>query len=741
MTKDSPASWRALPLPLNVSRRAFVAGLGGIGALVLGPQVIRAASISAAGGHGAAPQFGAMLSIAPDDTISFVCPSSEMGQGTQETLARIVAEELDCNWDNVKVLLPWAQEEFNNPVFRRQLTADSRTTTGYYASLRNTGAAARAMLVDAAAARLGVAAGELSVAKGIISHQASGQSLTYGEVASDAALLAVPENPPLKSVADFTLIGGDSKRLDLLPKVTGTAEFGIDVTAEGMLVATVVLGPHPKAEIEASGIDDARSAPGVVDVVPVTGGYAVVADRFWRAKKAAEKITITSVSSAMDGLSNDVISQRLQAGFETEPAQPFPVLDLSGPVPTPIRNDLADVKAAIESAPRKLEASYEVPYLAHATMEPPCCAVQFTPDGGLYIRGPLQAPGDVRQLMADLTDIPLEKIRVEVTYLGGGFGRKWSNDFTIIAMQVAKALPGKLVKTIYTREQDMAADEYRPACAARSVVGIGDDGAILGMHSSIAAQSINAYHNRPGIPGLFDMTIAGLLIYGIYDFPNKHISFHQIKSLDVPIGFWRSVSLSQNGFFAESLMDEIALETGKDPYLMRRELMSDPRGVAVLDKAAEMIGWTDEKPANTGRGIAFSYTGNSYCAQAVEVEVADGKLALKRIVCAADCGLQIDPASIEAQVFGGMIFGLQAALWGGVQFEEGTVKTANFTDYRMPLLRDIPQVDVALIEGSDQLGPIGETATPGIAPAIVNAIADAGGPRIRTLPVSRELQI
>ncbi len=734
--------WAALPVPTNISRRGFVGLLGGAGALVLGPQVALSAEWSGDGVPEDAAQFGAMLSIAPDDQITIVVPSSEMGQGTQEALARIICEELDGDFDKVRVILPWADPAFNNPIFRRQLTADSRTTTGYYRSLRSTGASARAMLVQAAAARLGVEPATLSASRGIITHAARGQTLTYGEVASDAALLPVPAEVTLKPVKDFTVIGGASKRVDLRPKVTGEAEFGIDVVEPGMLVATVVLGPHPKAELEASGLDEAANSPGVVKVAPVNGGYAVIADKFWRAKKAAEKITLTATSSPNAGLNAEEISRRIEASFDDVEGVNFPDLNLSAFPPKMIPGDKEATLAALADAPQTIKARYEVPYLAHMTLEPVCCSAKFTEDGGLYIRGPLQAPGDIRQLASDLHGLPLEDIRVEVTYLGGGFGRKWSSDFTVIAMQAAKAMPGRLVKTIYTREQDIAADEYRPAFAARYEAGISETGELLGMYSQIAGQSVNTYHGRPGMPGIPDPTVASMLIYNAYDFPNKYIAFHETTDLNVPVGFWRSVALSQNAFFAESMIDEVARATGKDPYHFRREMLAkDPRFVAVLDKVAEMIGWDDEKPANVGRGIGLSYTTNSYAAQIAEVEVVDGALKLRRIVCANDCGLLIDPASVEAQVFGGMIFGLQAALWGGVNFEDGEVKSSNFTDYRMPILMDIPKVEVALIQGNDEPGPIGESATPPIAPAIVNAIADAGGPRIRHLPVSQHLQI
>ena len=738
MSSGALPQWQAV----NLSRRSFIAGLGGAGALVLAPQIAQGAAFSGAPGEDEAARFGAMLAIAEDGAVTFVCPSSEMGQGTQEALARIVAEELDCDWAGMRVILPWAEEAFNNPVFGRQLTADSRTVTGYYTALRRTGAAARAMLIQAAAERLGVAAGDLSASGGIVSHPASGRRIGYGALAAAAALLPVPAEPPLKQPVDFRLIGSTGQRLDLRPKVTGEAEFGIDVTGEGILTATLVLGPHPKAQVTATGLVEARAAPGVVAVVPVTGGYAVVASGFWKAKQAASKITLGVASSPLAGLDDDGVTARIEASFvEVEPFN-FPVMDFTVSPPAMTRGDKPQVLAAIEAAPRRIEARYEVPYLAHATLEPPCCTARLGEDGSLFVRGPLQGPGDIRKLMSEIHAIPMDKVRVEVTYVGGGFGRKWSSDFAMLAVEVAKAVPGRLIKTIYSRETDLQADEYRPACIARSAVGIGDDGRITAMHSRIAGQSINTYHNRVGLSGLHDMTVAGMLIYAGYDFPNKLIEYYEAKSLSVPVGFWRSVSLSQNAFFGESLIDEVARETGRDPYRMRRELLgSQPRLVAVLDRAAEMIGWDDPRPAGTGRGIAVSYTANSYCAQAAEVALEGGRLVLRRMVAAADCGLVIDPASAEAQIFGGMVFGLQAALWGGVRFGDGKVQSASFADYRMPILRDVPRIEVVLLQGSAQPGPFGETSTPTTAPALANAIADAGGPRIRRLPISRELQI
>lgn len=730
---------------LNLSRRGVLAGLGlGAGGLLLGST---GAAWAATGVEGKGPaQFGPMLAIAQDGAVTLVVPSSEMGQGTQEALARIVAEELDCDFARLSVVLPWADPAFSNPFARRQLTANSMSVTGYYAPLRKLGAASRAMLLQAAATRLSVPLESLAAKAGLIT--GGPQELTFGHVAADAAMLPVPADPKLKNPATFGVIGGRSPRKDLRAKVTGTATFGMDVAEPDMLVAALVLAPHPQARFTAKGLDVAGRMAGVAAVTPVKGGVAIVADRFWRAQKAAQAVSLEVSSSPIAGLSDASLRSGLQAAFDKVDPAPFPNLDLRAFPPKLERADKAQVLAALSAAPRKVEAAYEVPHLAHATMEPICCAAKLT-DAGLLIRGPLQDPALSRELGAKLTGLPLDKVRVEVTFLGGGFGRKWGTDFVGIAVQAAQAAPGRLVKTVWTREQDFAMDQFRPAFAVRSVAGLDDKGRPVAIHSRIAGKSIAAYHRKPAIPGfegMADANSAAQLIYGAYAVPQKLIEYHK-TDLDVPVGFWRSVTMSQNAFFAESFVDELAFAAGQDQLAFRLAMLEgQPRVRAVLEKAAAMIGWQARKPgagkkAGKGRGIAFSYSDNSFCAIATEVTVKGKALTIDRMACAFDCGLMIDPVSTEGQISGGIVFGLQAALWGEVHFEGGRPTAENFGDYRMPLLADIPPIDVALIPGGTRPGPVGEASTPVVAPALCNAIADAGGPRIRALPIARTLEI
>ena len=717
----------------RINRRGLLQVLGlGAGALVLGIGPARA---QAGGG-----QFGAILGIGADGAVTIVCPASEMGQGTQEALARIIAEELDCDWAKVTIRQPWADRAFINPVAKRQLTANSMTVTGYFPSLRKLGASARASLVEAGAAKMGVPASDLTTAKGQVRHAASGRALGYGELAGAAAALPLRADPPLKPASTFTLIGAKMPRKDLAAKVTGAAEYGIDVHEVGMLVAALALAPHRHAKVAASGIDEAKAMPGVKAVAPVNGGYAIIADSYWRAQKAAAKLTVTASASPIAGLHDAKVAATIAKAFDTVPAEPFPNIDV---LSFPVRGAPSDpvaVAAALAAAPRRLEAEYAVPYLAHAALEPLCCSARFK-DGELLVRGPLQAPEASRDLAAAIAGLPVEKVRVEVTFIGGGFGRKWSTDFVEVAVQAALAAPGQMVKTIWTREQDFAQDEFRPAFVARYKAGIGTDGKLLAMSSRIAGQSINRFHKRKGPPGMGDPSAAAMLIYAAYDFPDKLIEYHP-ADLSIPVGFWRSVTLSQNAFFAESMIDEVARAVKADPLAYRRAMLAKhPRALAVLDKVAEMSGWSGKRAKGKGRGVALSYADNAWCAQVVEVSVSGKSLTIDRITCAFDCGLAIDPPSVEAQMSGGIVFGLQAALWGEVHFADGAVSSANFSDYRMAMLADVPRIDVALLQGSERPGSVGESGVPAIAPALVNAIADAGGPRIRRLPIANSLDI
>lgn len=724
-------------IQIEMTRRGLLKS-GALGVLVLGAT--RAGAVSRA--LPAAAELGVYVGIAENGAVGIVSPASEMGQGAYDVLARLVAEELDCDWASVTVLAPWADERFRNPIPNIQRTANSETVSGYYLPLRKAGAAAREMLLAAAAQQWGVEPASLTTADGRITHAASKRSLGYGQVAAAAANLPVPANPRLKDAKDFKLIGKSIPRKDIAAKVFGTAEFGADVYEPGMVTAMLALAPHPMCKVTKVDAAAALKMPGVIKTVPVDAGVAVIADSYWRARKASEAIVLTYDPAPTAGLSDAVIGERYAEALKTVEGQIFPEFDFSVKPPRFAYPDRAKIAATLENADQVLDMTYDVPHLAHAAMEPLVCAAKLTPEG-LLVRGPLQAPEVSRQVAAEVAGLPIEKVRVEMTYLGGGFGRKWASDFVRVAVQAAMGMPGRMVRTIWTREQDFAVDQFRPAFRARTRAGLSATGDIVGMHSQITGPSIWRYQKRQLIPGMPDPTVAGSLIYDRYKFPDKLIEFHE-TDLGIPAGYWRGVTLTQVAFFAESVIDEIAAATKQDPYQLRRKLLSGPRQerlLAVMDKAAEMIDWDKPGEANVGRGLAIAYSPNSFVAMSAEVEVAERQLKVRRIACAFDCGRIIDPATVEAQISGGIVFGLQSVLWGEVPFEDGKPQVQNFGDFRMPLIADTPPIDVHLVRNEHAPAGAGEASTPLVAPAICNAIARAGGPRVRRLPLSKSFDI
>ncbi len=716
---------------LSLSRRQALVGMGVVaGSLVIGVDIARGATVSGAPGA-----LGSFISIAPDGAVTIVCPGSEMGQGVYNSLPRLVAEELDCDWALVSVRQAWADPAFINPRAGKQRTANSESIAGYFLPLRKAGAAARQMLLLAAAEQWNVDVAALSTAAGVISH--GDRKASYGELVAAASRHAVPKDPPLKPTSEFKLIGKVLPRKDLQAKVDGSAIYGIDVKLPGMLVAALKLAPHPDCEVTGFDAEAALAQPGVVAATKVPGGVAVLASGFWRARQAAEMVTLKHSPSPSRGLNDAGIAARLSAALDTGKVLPFPDFDTKSVPPKMIPANPAAVAEAFKSAAHVETLEYEVPYLAHAALEPLCCTVHIQPDQ-VRVVGPLQDPERSRKVAADLTGMPIEKVHVDVTFIGGGFGRKWPVDFVAVAVEAAKAGKGRPVKTIWTREQDFAVDQFRPAFKARTRIAYGADKRIAAMYSRIAGQSIWRYQKRPGIPGVADPSVAGLLIYDRYRFPNKQIEFAETE-FGIPVGYWRSVTFSQNSFFGECAIDAAARHAGVDPYRFRRELLEgDERLLAVLDRAAEMIGWDRPRAAGTGLGIALSYTGNAFCAQAAEVDTTGGKLSIKRIVSAFDCGLIVDPVTVAAQIEGGVVFGLQAALWGEIGFADGMPIQANYDTYRMPTLAEIPEIETALIKSEAAPGGAGELGTPGVAPAICNAIAAAGHAPPKRLPLVKD---
>lgn len=714
-----------------LSRRDVLRG-GTAVALVLGLRVDGAVVAADQAGGG---RFSAFLEITAGGAIRITTPTTELGQGIHTNLPRIVAEELDADWADVEVLMPHADAAFVNPITGRQRTAGSESVKIYYEQLRDVGAAARQMLRAAAAQAWGVAIDECTTDASRVRHAASGREARYASLAAAAAALPVPTQVAKKRPDQFKLIGRAIERKDVADKVSGRTVFGIDVVQPGMLHAALRVPAQAGAGVKRFDPKSVSGLPGVVAVAAVDGGVAVIANTFWQARKAAEALDIEFTPGPAAGLDSESMRARLRAALDDDAgAVPFPDIDTQVEPPKMRRLDRAATEQALSGASRTLTLDYEVPYLTHLTLEPMVGTALVTADS-CHLWIPTQQPDRGREAAAKITGLPLEKVRLDITFAGGGFGRKWELDFLRQSVQAAAAVPGRPVKLTWTREQDIQHDFFRPAYVARSRIALGDGG-ITAMHSRLAGQSVWRFQGRPTIPGMADPTAAALLIYDIYEFPNKYIDYVDMP-WNIPVGLWRSVTLSQNSFFAESAIDEAAVALGKDPYEFRRALLGNqPRIRKVLDAAARLADWGQALPAGRGRGMAISAGFGSICAQVVEVSVDEGRLRVHRISCAFDCGLQIDPGMIRAQLEGGIVFGVSAALLGGVTFSDGAVVEGNFHDQPILRINETPEIAIALIDSDAPPGGVGEAAVPAVAPALTNAIHAASGERIRRLPLS-----
>ena len=718
----------------NVSRRTVVkAALGVTGGLILG---LPAGCTPAKPPVGADPvKLNTYVLINEAGDVVIYTPTAEMGQGNYTALTKIIADELEADWTRVSVRLSHADDAFANPRPGRQRTANSEAVLGYYQLLRETGASARNMLIRAAAAKWNVPPDECTAYNSNISHPDSGRSVGFGDVVSAAAELAPPETPPLKSPDEFRLIGRSTPRKDTPPKVDGSAVYGIDVQLPDMLVATVKHVPVFGAKLTGHNGADVSELPGVHSVVDVDHGVAVVADTFWQAKTAADELFLEWDDQEHGAMSSESIADDLiEALSQDDKAVVMPNMDFSQMPPVRDYPDPAAVNAALASADIRMDVTYEAPYLAHACMEPVCSTALVT-DDRCEIWAPHQQPDKAVELTEQLTGFSKENIRLNRTFLGGGFGRKWVLDFLGQSVQIAMAVKGRPVKLIWTREEDIKRSYFRPAYTVRTRAGISRSGKIDAMHSRIAGQSVWRFYDRPFIPGMPDPTVASLLIYNVYDMDHQWID-HVETETPVPIGYWRSVTLSQNAFFAESAIDEVAHLAGQDPYRYRRGLLGKAkRHRDVLDLAAEKANWSKPLGEGRGRGIAMTYAAEAVCVQVVEVTVNGKDLSVDRVVCAFDCGLQIDPAAIAAQIESGIVYGMNAALTGQVTIEEGEVIESNFHDHPLMSFDGMPDIEVHLMPSDRPPGGVGEAGTPGTMPALANAIFAATGERIRRLPV------
>jgi len=681
----------------------------------------------------------AWLRIRPDGSITVMVDRSEMGQGVSTALPMLVAEELDADWNLVRFEAAPANKAYANPFMNgMQGTGGSSAVRAAWQPLRLTGARARAMLVSAAATAWDVAPAACRTEQGRVYHDASGRSLGYGELATAAGKLPVPEEVPLKDPKNFRIIGRAMPRLDLLDVVRGADLYSLDVRLPGMLTAVVARCPVFGGKLQGFDASRARAIPGVRAVEQIDSGVAVIADSYYQAKLGRDALKVTWDEGPLAGLDSAGVTARLKALAE-------------GPDQKTVRDD-GDAEAALGRAVRKAEAVYEVPFLAHATMEPMNCVADVR-EGRCTVWAPTQiqwAPrtmgGGTQGAAAKAAGVPMDKVTVLTTRLGGGFGRRSEMDFVIDAVQASKAV-GKPVKVVWSREDDIQHDFYRPATYNILRGGLDESGRLVAWTHRIAGPSIM----QRLIPGFLPEFVAnrlGLLKHGAdptsvesadnipYAVPNVRVQYARAE-LGVPVGFWRSVGSSQNGFIAESFVDELAHLAEKDPVEFRRSLLSKyPRHLGVLDLVAERAGWGTPPAEGRARGIAVVESFGSYVAEVAEVSVTNGKVRVHRVVCAVDCGTVVNPDTVEAQMQSGIVFGLTAALYGAVTLKKGRVEQSNFHDYPMLRMNEMPVVEVHIVPSAEPPGGVGEPATPPIAPAVTNAIFALTGTRVRKLPIA-----
>ncbi len=714
----------------KLDRRSFVIGAAAAGgglalglSLPFGPDIVRAADGS--------PEVNAWVVIRPDDTVVIRIARSEMGQGSLTGLAQLVAEELECDWSKVTTEYPTpGQSLARKRVYGDMSTGGSRGIRTSQQYVREAGAAARTVLIQAAANEWKVPASECSAANSVITHQPSGRKTTYGKVAEAAARLEAPKNVPLKDPKDWKLVGKGVKRLDTADKLTGKQIYGIDIKMPGMLVATIKDSPVRTGKIKSFDAAKVAGMPGVKKVVQVgDSGVAVIADSYWRAHRAIEALPIVWDPGEAGKVSSASIAEFLKGGLGAE--QAF------------VGNRAGDAKAAIAGAARKIEAVYSYPYQNHATMEPMNMTALYTADR-CEVWGPTQNAEAALAAVSEESGLPIGKCDVHKFLCGGGFGRRGRVDYVRQAVAIAKEMPGTPIKLIWSREEDMTHDGYHPVTQAKLTAGIDAAGNVVGFHMRISGQSIAASlaPDRLDPDGRDPIVFQGLTPnspegnFG-YAFPNLLID-HAMRNTHVLAGFWRGVNVNHNAIYTECFIDEVADALGQDKLAFRLKFLK-PKHAAVLKAVAERAGWGTPPPQGVARGLAQYMAHGSYCAACAEVSVSPrGELKMHRIVAAIDPGYAVNPAQIERQVAGSFVFGLSALLYGECTVKDGAIEQTNFDTYNSLRIREMPNVEVIVMPSGGFWGGVGEPTVSVAAPAVLNAIYAATGKRLRSVPLMHE---
>jgi isoquinoline 1-oxidoreductase subunit beta len=704
----------------GVSRRGFLrtTAIVGGGLLLSVSLPIRRGAADAANGF--APN--AFIRIGNDGQIVLTMPYVEMGQGTYTAIPMLIAEELEVNLTQVRLeSAPPNKKLYGNPLLAgEQATGGSTSMRAAWTPMREAGATARTMLIAAAARRWNVDPDACLARNGEVLHVPSGRSFAYGEIADDASRLPLPKNVGLKQPKDFKLIGMPAKRLDAPAKVNGTAIFGIDARPLGVKVATLTQSPVFGGRVKSVDAAAATAVKGVRQIVQLDDAVAVVADHMGAAQKGLAALVI----EWDDGPNAKLSTHEIVADLETA------TMGLGT-----VAQNIGDCDKAMAGAVTRVEATYQVPFLAHATMEPMNCTVHVREDScEVWVGSQVAARAQVAA--AKVTGLPVDKVVVHNHLLGGGFGRRLEIDGITRAVQIAKHVDSP-VKVIWTREEDIQHDMYRPVWFDRFTAGLDGKGMPLAWRHHFAGSSVIARFLPVAFNSGLDPDSTEGAIDLVYDFPNLRVAYSRVEPPGIPTAFWRSVGPSHTVFVVESFVDELAAAAKQDPVAYRRALLEkSPRAKAVLELAAEKSGWGQALPARAGRGVSLQFVFGTYMAQVAEVEVAsDGTVRVRRVVCAVDCGTVINPDTVEAQIQGAIMFGVTAALYGEITLKQGRVEQSNFDSYQALRMNEAPDVEVYVVRSEEPPGGMGEPGTSAVVPAVSNAIFAATGKRLRKMPI------
>ena len=718
----------------TLTRRHFITlGATASGGLLLGFSLLRCGpgvdktsslgGVSGATGTQFAPD--AFIRIDPNGRITMVMPQIEMGQGTYTSMPMLLAEELEVDLAQVNLEhAPPNDKLYAQPLIGFQATGGSTSVRGFWKPLREAGATARTVLIAAAAQKWNVDPSTCHAAKGQVVHSASGRALGYGALVAAASALPLPTNVALKDAKDFKLIGTPAKRLDAPEKVNGTAKFGIDTQVPGMKIATVMASPVRGGTLVSVDDSKAKTIPGVHQIVKLDNAVAVVGDHMWAAKQGLAALVITWNDGANAALTTaDIFHEQAAAADK----------------PAVVGKKDGDATAAMAHAVKKIEAVYQLPMLAHATMEPLNCTVHVRADGCDVWTGS-QVVARAQATAAQVTGLPLDKVQVHNHLLGGGFGRRLEHDYVTQAVQIAKQVDSP-VKIVWTREEDIQHDIVRPAYYNRITVGVDAHGMPTALHHRIVGPSILARWAPPAFKDGLDSDCVEVADGPPYDWGTTLVDYVRQEHPDLVIGWWRGVGPTHNTFVVESFIDELAVAAKKDPVAYRRSLLTkEPRAQAVLDLAARQSGWGTPLPAGHGRGVSVQHAFGSYLALVAEVAVdPDGTIHVNRVVCAVDCGQNVNPDTIKAQMEGGINFGITGALYSEITFKNGRVEQHNFDNYRMLRINEAPVIEVSIVPSTEAPGGIGEPGTAATAPALANAVFAATHKRLRKLPIQPQL--